>query len=648
MGLSGCGSSGETAAQLGSQVVTVAEVSPPEEIQALRQVLEKYQPQVKILSPQADEVLSSNRVAVRLRVEDLPLFKNASLELGPHLHVFLDDQPYQAVYDASQPVVFENLTPGSHSIRVFASRPWHESFKNEGAFAQVDFHVLTPTHSNQVINGQPLLTYSRPQGTYGAEPVMLDYYLSNVPLPGKLSENPADLLENWRIRVTVNGGSFELQEWQPIYLSGLKTGQNWIKLELLDKRGQLIPNAFNEQVRVFEVQPRGNDSLSRLVRGELTAAQAQGIVDPDYRESPVEAVTPDQVSTPTSAIQKSQEQARDRSSLSVPEPPSVPELVPPNRQPAPSKLDELVEPQDQESVADTAEEEVQLTRETLPEAVPSRPTKGWFGRFRSAPAVVPEPADEQRPTPAEINSAPESVDLEVPVFKLEESPLSDHLEPDEDAAAPEEVLTPPTEPVEGEPSGLKAGFQNLWNRFHQTGSETVSSPSVLSSEADRTLEAPSPEIIVEDNPQMQPLSPLSPIESDRLPAQETEGTDAPESDAAVSPWQGLLKRFQPKSELVPDQIIEETSPMPELNSMPEPRVEADSVNQQAERLVPTPKAETPQETSSERGINLDDLLQTQEIDLDNPTLVTPSAPPKIPSRYLKKPKVSAPNQVDPL
>jgi len=56
---------------------------PPEVIQQLREALENYQ--VAILTPQADEVLQDNPVRVQLQVQDLPIFKNQELDMGPHL-----------------------------------------------------------------------------------------------------------------------------------------------------------------------------------------------------------------------------------------------------------------------------------------------------------------------------------------------------------------------------------------------------------------------------------------------------------------------------------------------------------------------------------------------------------------------------------
>ena len=261
---------------------TFSETAPPDVIQALRPSLEGYQPQVSIISPQVDEILPDNIVKVQLRVKDLPIFKDPQWQLGPHLHLILDNQPYIAVYDLNQSVVLSDLSPGTHTLRVFASRPWHESFKNEGAYAQTTFHVLTKTEENNPDAKLPLLTYSRPNGGYGAEPIMLDFYLTNAPLHSIAETNPDDTMSNWRIRSTVNGESFILDRWQPIYLKGFKPGKTWVKLEFLDNEGQPVKNAFNTTIRLINYQPNGQDTLSKIVRGELTADEVRGIVDPNY------------------------------------------------------------------------------------------------------------------------------------------------------------------------------------------------------------------------------------------------------------------------------------------------------------------------------------------------------------------------------
>ncbi len=258
----------------------LSEVNIPQSIAQLAPNLANFQPQVKIISPQVNQVLTDDRVDVKLQVSNLPIFKNSALGLGNHLHVILDKQTYQGVYDLTQPLVFKNLAAGTHTLRVFASRPWHESFKNEGAYAQVTFHVLTKTAENNPDPQQPLLTYSRPTGIYGAEPILLDYYLTNA--PSRAIEGSSDRLPDWKIRATVNNQQFIIDRWTPIYLQGFKPGKNWVRLELVNDRGQSIPNVYNDTTSIITYDLQANDSLAKLIRGEIDPNFAQTLVDPNY------------------------------------------------------------------------------------------------------------------------------------------------------------------------------------------------------------------------------------------------------------------------------------------------------------------------------------------------------------------------------
>lgn len=284
-GLWGCGDRLEASSPVsfnaGSQPVAtnqLAEVGTPSLIQELRKELDQYQPQLQILSPRPDELINSSTVSVKLKVDDLPLFKDPDLGMGPHVHLFIDDQPYRAVYDDTQPIVFEKLTPGSHTLRAFASRPWHESFKNEGAYAETVFHVYTKTTANTPDFDQPLLTYSRPQGTYGAEPIMLDFYLTNAPLHFVAQESQEDGVADWRIRATINGETFILDNWQPLYLKGFKKGENWVKLEFIDEQGELVNNVYNSPVRVIDYDPKLKDTLAKLVQNKIALRTAKKLV----------------------------------------------------------------------------------------------------------------------------------------------------------------------------------------------------------------------------------------------------------------------------------------------------------------------------------------------------------------------------------
>ena len=405
-----------------TEVKTISEVSPPAGIQKLRQALEIYQPQVSILEPKPDQVLQDTYISVRLQVKDLPIFKDANLGLGPHLQVFLDNQPYQAVYDTNQPLELSDLEPGTHTLRVFASRPWEESFKNDGAYAQTTFHVFTKTQDNNPDRTLPQLTYNQPQDTYGAEPIMLDFYLTNAPLHLTAQENSQDEILDWKIRATVNGETFAIDQWQPIYLKGFKPGKNWVQLELIDEQGNLVKNAFNNTVRLINYQPQGQDPLSTLVRGELTAAETRGIVDRTY-QAPKPTPTPETEKTPLAEPRLDTTIAPEVAPLPVtePTPTATPQLEAPKVlepiqtiEPAPTATPELEAPKIVEQVKiiqpkPTATPHLETPKvvapvkiiEPTPTATPQtnkQEYKGYYNRFRNFLRQEPEPGNLSKPT----------------------------------------------------------------------------------------------------------------------------------------------------------------------------------------------------------------------------------------------------------
>jgi len=385
-----------------------SEVAPPATIQTLRTALDVYQPQVTILTPQTDEIFQDSRVTVSLQVKDLPIFKAPELELGPHLEVILDNQAHKTVYDLNQPLVLSDLSPGTHTLRVFASRPGDESFKNEGAFAQTTFHIFAKTEDNNPDPSLPLLTYNRPRGNYGAEPILLDFYLTNAPLHLVNGDNPQNEISDWRIRCTINDESFVFDRWQAIYLKGFKPGKNWVKLEFLDNQGNPVKNAFNTTVGVFTYEPKGKDSVARIVRGELSADEVRSIVDPNYsiKIQPTEAA-PRPTPTVTPEVEKiPQVEPKKAKSEAVPTPTVTPEVkhipqVEPQeeKKPIPEiKVKETPTVAPYPSLTPETQPEVTPTPEAtkLPEKVAPKPDKHNKSKdFQRSPSPVAQPS----PTP---------------------------------------------------------------------------------------------------------------------------------------------------------------------------------------------------------------------------------------------------------
>ena len=198
---------------------------------------------LRITEPTEGQTLKGDSVTVRFEIRNYDLNSG-----GQHVHVILDNEPYRPHYDENAPVVFKDVAPGTHTIRMFPSRPWHESLKNPEAFAMVTFHVGEPSGDNKVEWQEPLLTYSRPKGSYSgaaAERILLDFWLLNATL------HP----NGYRVRVTVDGESEVLSRWEPVWLDGLGSGDHTITLELLGRFGDPIPGPYNRTTRTITVNP---------------------------------------------------------------------------------------------------------------------------------------------------------------------------------------------------------------------------------------------------------------------------------------------------------------------------------------------------------------------------------------------------------
>lgn len=282
---------------------------------------DQAKPVLRIVSPAKGQVINGSTVEVKLNLSgDLKGYqphKDPATQKGNHIHVIFDNQPYEAYYELGQPFELRNVTEGKHTLRVFASRPWHEGYKTDGAFQMVAFSVKgggdaakpTTTNSGQVMSNnnanakatpnnkvimgtkpnanagaaanananssaspaapregkdvaeskggdvdmaKPLLTYSRPKGEYkgeDADPIMIDFWLLNGKLQGDGGQ--------YRVRYTIDGGAAQyIEKWEPIWLKGWTAGKHTIKLELVDKDGNLVDNGgYNSTTREITVTP---------------------------------------------------------------------------------------------------------------------------------------------------------------------------------------------------------------------------------------------------------------------------------------------------------------------------------------------------------------------------------------------------------
>jgi len=263
----------------------ITEVARPQkivELSASRGEQDMAQPVLKIVEPADNASLASSTVKIKLQLTgDLKGYKpgmNEETHTGNHIHVILDNQPYEAYYNLDQPFELRNVMDGPHTLRVFPSRPWHESFKNAGAFQKIKFTVkngganpeqpatvngqpvsnpptgegkdVLPSNSGPVDLAKPLLTYSRPKGEYkdaDADAIMIDFWLSNAKLTGDGGA--------FQVRYSVDGGDPHfIEKWAPIWITGWTAGKHNIKLDLVDKSGNPVDNGgYNSTTREITI-----------------------------------------------------------------------------------------------------------------------------------------------------------------------------------------------------------------------------------------------------------------------------------------------------------------------------------------------------------------------------------------------------------
>ena len=267
----------------------LAETARPQKIvdmMAARGNQDKAFPVLKFIEPTNGATVGSSTVKVKLELGGELMgykpMKDPNTGMGNHIHVILDNQPYEAYYNLDQEFELKNVSDGEHTLRVFPSRPWHESYKNAGAFQMIKFNVKNggadttkpaTTNTNQTMSNantstpsegkemkestagavdgaKPLLTYSRPKGEYkGAdtEAIMIDFWLSNAKLVGDGGE--------YRVKYSVNGGAPKyIDKWSPIWLSGFTDGKHTVKAELVDKSDNLVENGgYNSTTREITV-----------------------------------------------------------------------------------------------------------------------------------------------------------------------------------------------------------------------------------------------------------------------------------------------------------------------------------------------------------------------------------------------------------
>ncbi|HMS29050.1 MAG TPA: hypothetical protein PKD32_04330 [Saprospiraceae bacterium] len=177
------------------------------------------------------------------QTSDAPQKMCANSKDGQHIHLIVDDKPYEARYKDS----FHYIIPdGNHYLLSFLSRSYHESIKTNSAFSLMNAEIKDSSLVKVEPVSQPMLFYSRPKGTYvgkDADRVMLDFYVVNCQLGSE-----------YKVKAEVAGNSFVLDKWEPIIMTGLPMGEHLMKLSLVDASGNLVKCPLNPVERKFTLQ----------------------------------------------------------------------------------------------------------------------------------------------------------------------------------------------------------------------------------------------------------------------------------------------------------------------------------------------------------------------------------------------------------
>ncbi|HRI00451.1 MAG TPA: hypothetical protein PK006_05295 [Saprospiraceae bacterium] len=187
--------------------------------------------------------ISGSSYALGVQTSDAPAKTCANSDKGQHIHLIIDDKPYEAKYE---PQFSYKVADGSHYVMAFLSRSYHESIKSPKAHVLVKAEIKDSGFVKVEPVTAPMLFYSRPKGIYigkDAQNVMLDFYLSNC-----------NLGNQYKVKAEVAGNSFVLDEWKPVLMKGLPMGEHTMKLSLVDSAGNLVNTPLNPVERKFTLQ----------------------------------------------------------------------------------------------------------------------------------------------------------------------------------------------------------------------------------------------------------------------------------------------------------------------------------------------------------------------------------------------------------
>ena len=205
--------------------------------------------EVRITSPAPGDVLRRSTLKVKVSLKNFVPQKSDDGR-GRWLKVVLDNEAARDWYDPDDSAFeISGVSPGWHTVRVFAVDEYGECVKDPNAFDAINFYARTDKNAPNPLNfGEPFLTYNLPTGNYqgdAARRIPLDFHLAN----GQLKK------DGHRVRVQVGAlPAFDLSAWSPVYLENLPSGEHAITLTLLGTDGKPVSHPWNPLERTFKVE----------------------------------------------------------------------------------------------------------------------------------------------------------------------------------------------------------------------------------------------------------------------------------------------------------------------------------------------------------------------------------------------------------
>jgi len=204
---------------------------------------------ITLVSPAHEQSMATSRVQLVLDVQNFVMAPG-----GNRLHVILDGGSPMEYVTAKDPLILNGLSPGGHTLRIYAVGPDGRMLKTPGSYLVRHFFVRRRDVNNYVSPEQPYITVNLPPEGPVEIPsdgkVWFDFHVHNAQLAKE---------GGYTVEYRINGLNNVLDRDQGVFWSNLQPGKYELEVRLKDKDGKTVPGIFGGARRTFFLQePRGD------------------------------------------------------------------------------------------------------------------------------------------------------------------------------------------------------------------------------------------------------------------------------------------------------------------------------------------------------------------------------------------------------